>query len=261
MGLDIGLLLDSRGATRSSGAVPGASRARLFGVELDNPPRGVPCSVFPHECCRYPFMAVLAPSCHRPAAGAAQARVAGEPRAPKEGPHGPPGQRLASAIREAGWWPSSSAASRRSAEASRIRGVGRRVGPLETGGWWTHRTAPKVGSRDNRRRSRDRRTVRAPTAARGPAHRALHGLVETKPDHRTASGATDTIALPQALAVPVIGNRSRSRRARNVAHPPAKPRKTASTAELAAAAVVDQRSKPGAAASAARFWSFEAAGR
>ena len=54
VGLDIGLLLDSRGATRSSGAVPGASRARLFGVELDNPPRGVPCSVFPHECCRYP---------------------------------------------------------------------------------------------------------------------------------------------------------------------------------------------------------------
>ena len=38
-----------------------------------------------------------------------------------------------------------------------------------------------------------------------PAHRALHGLVETKPDHRTASWATDTIALPQALAVPVIG--------------------------------------------------------
>ena len=29
MELDIGLLLDSRGATRSSGAVPGASRARL----------------------------------------------------------------------------------------------------------------------------------------------------------------------------------------------------------------------------------------
>ena len=38
MELDIGLLLDSRGATRSSGAGPGASRARLFGVELDNPP-------------------------------------------------------------------------------------------------------------------------------------------------------------------------------------------------------------------------------
>ena len=57
VGLDIGLLLDSRGATRSSGAVPGASRARLFGVEIDNPPRGVPCSVFPRECCRYPCVA------------------------------------------------------------------------------------------------------------------------------------------------------------------------------------------------------------
>ena len=34
----------------------GASRARLFGVELNNPPRGVPCSVFPHECCRYPYV-------------------------------------------------------------------------------------------------------------------------------------------------------------------------------------------------------------
>ena len=57
--LDVELSLDSRDAGDQVPQGRGALGlvGRLFGVELDNPPRRVPCSVFLHESGRYPRIA------------------------------------------------------------------------------------------------------------------------------------------------------------------------------------------------------------